>query len=89
MKRTRFYGASIGLGVVLGLMLAAIEYYPARELAAAFVIFTILAAMIGAPLLLLVALEEVTVEWLPRLSLRPAPVVARNNTAFVAPRRFR
>lgn len=87
MNSRKFYRVAVALGLLMGLLLTSIEYYPARDLIAAFIIFTVLVAMIGAPLLLLILLEELAVEALPHTRSRMVPVLARKEDDSITYRR--
>lgn len=87
MHSTKFYRVAIAIGLMMGFLLVSIEYYPAKDLLAAFIIFTVLVAMIGAPLLVLILLEELAVEVLPRTGTLMMPALGRNRDDFILYRR--
>jgi hypothetical protein len=73
--------------IVLGLLVAAIELYPVRELVAAWVIFSILFAAAATILLLLVLVEEATLKGVILFETLLVRVQKRNTEASVLPHR--
>jgi len=72
MKPKRFYALWIAVAGILGLYLAAVEFYSVRELAAALIIFTVFFGTIGTALLSLILIQETALKGVARIEARLA-----------------
>ena len=78
MKRNHAVPA---MAVVLGISVAAFEFYPVRELVAALLMFSILFGVVGAGFLILIATEEIALKGMTLLESRLAYMQARTATS--------
>jgi hypothetical protein len=69
------------MAVVLGISVAAFEFYPVREVLAALLMFSILFGIVGAGFLILIATEELALKGMTLLESRLAYIQARTTTS--------
>ena len=85
MKPNHSYEIPMAIAAVVGISIAAVGFYPVRELVAALAIFSILFGTVGMALLILFLIQEVAEKGVTHLEARLARVRARHSAASARP----